>query len=84
MIEAEKNTATFKKTHAAGRVDKFLIDLGWGRNLLCFVIYGCSGNSKEAKECTEAIVDAIEQEIGDDYAMPILTEGDFNNTPSEI
>ena len=48
-IKAEKRTEMFTKAHAAGRVEKFLIDVGWEQNLLCFVIYGCSGSSNECQ-----------------------------------
>ena len=65
-------------------MDKYILDLGWEQNGLCFVLYGCAGGSAEAKECTDVICEAIEKEIGEDFAMPIIIQGDYNRTPNEI
>ena len=61
-----------------------MVDLGWEQNLLIFVTYCFSGGSLEAKEGTVAIAEAIEEEIGEEAMMPVLIQGDFNRTPSEI
>ena len=56
-------------------MDKCLVDLGWEQNLVCFIIDGFSGGSAEAKEGTEAIAEAIKEEIGNDFTMPIMIKG---------
>ena len=84
FVRAEKKTDAFRRVFEAGRADKFCIDLGWEQNLLCFVIYGQSGGGNEEREETEAIAEAIEEEIGEDSSMPIIIEGDFNREPKEL
>ena len=70
--------------HEAGRRDKYLVDLGWEQNMRVYVIYGCTGDTKQAINCTEAIIEAIEEEIAKDPLFTILIVGDFNHTPNEV
>ena len=74
----------FRQAQEAGRVDKHMQDLGWEQNLLCLVIYGVSGGSNEAKDETEAITEAIKEEIGEYSEMPAIIKRDFNRTPNEL
>ena len=39
FVKAEKKCEAFRDAYEAGRVDKYLVDLGWEQNLFCFVIY---------------------------------------------
>ena len=73
-----------QQAYELGRVDKYLIDLGWERNMHCYVLYGKSGGSKEAIATTEAILEAIEEEVEGDPILPTIVQGDFNATPSKL
>ena len=68
----------------AGRVDKYLIYLGWERNLRQYVIYGKSGGSKDAITTKEAIMEAIEEEVNGDQIMPTIIQWDFNAFPVSL
>ena len=83
-MKAEKNCEAFKQACEAGRVDKYIIDLGWGQHLFCFIVYCNSGNSIDAKEESEAIACAIEEEIGKDSNMPIVIQVNFNWEPRDL
>ena len=63
-------------------METYLIDLGWERNLRQYVIYGTSGGSKDAIATTEAILEAIEEEVNGDPTMPTIIQGDFNEAPA--
>ena len=65
-------------------MEKYLIDLGWEKNLRKYVLYGKAGGSKEAIATTEAIVEAIEEEINGDPILPTIIQGDFNEVPSKL
>ena len=84
VVRDEFKTEAFRQVYDMGRADKYLTDLGWHQNILCFVIYGCAGGSSEAKDCTDQIADAIKGEMGDDCVMPVVIQGYFNRTPCEI
>ena len=49
-----------------------------------YVIYGCTGDTKQAKQISEAIVEAIEEEIAKDPLLPTLMARGFNHTSNEL
>ena len=51
---------------------------------MVFVVYCHAGNGAEAKEDSDAIAGAIEEEIGLDCNMPIIIQGDINREPKEL
>ena len=53
------------------------LGLWLGANIRVCVCYGCTGDMKEATNMTEAIFEAIEEEIAMDTIMPTLMVGDF-------
>ena len=60
------------------------MDLGRSRNLTCYIIYGKSGGSKEAKRTTAAIIEAITEEMKTDHYLPTIIMGDFRCEPGEL
>ena len=63
VIKEKIRSKMLQQAWQAGRVEKYLIDIGSERNLRQYVIYGKSGGSKEALATTEAIMEATEEEI---------------------
>ena len=57
---------------------------GWGRNLHVLVVYGMTGDSGEAKLATNAIIDAIREEIDRETYLPTFIMGDSNDEPESI
>ena len=84
FMQAEKKREAFRLASEAGSVNKYLVGVGWERNLMCFIIYGQSGGSNKAKEETDAIGEAIREEIAEKTEMPIIIKGDFNMTPKDL
>ena len=82
VIKEKIRTNRLQQAWEAGRVEKYLIDLGWERNLRQYVIYGKSGGSKDAIATTEAIMEAIEEEVNGDPTMPTIIHGGFNEAPA--
>ena len=50
FLKTQKRSEAFRLACEQGRAEKYLVDLGWEKNLLCFIIYGVSGGSGEAKD----------------------------------
>ena len=48
------------------------------------MIYGKSGGSKDAIATTEAILEAIEEEVNGDPIMPTIIRGGFNEVTSKL
>lgn len=84
VMKEKIRTKRLQQAWEAGRVEKYLIDPGWERNLRQCVIYGKSGGSKDAIATTEAIMDAIEEEVNGDPIMPTIIQGGFNKFPSKL
>ena len=62
LIPTKIHTESFNETYLGGRAAKYQIDMGWGRNLQIFVVYGMTGDSGESKLATNAIIDTIREE----------------------
>ena len=85
VVKESIKTARLKKSWEEGRVEKYLADLGWERNLRIYAMYGKSGGTKEAKAVTEAILEAIEEEEANgDPILPTFIQGDYNEVPSKL
>ena len=60
VIKEVIKTEQLKEAWAVGRVEKYVVALGWKGNARIYVIYGKSWGTKEAYVVTETIMEAIE------------------------
>ena len=51
------------KAKNCGRVEKYLMDVGWEKSYRVYPVYGKSGGSREVVAITEAILQAATREI---------------------
>ena len=65
ILKGDRKTENFEKAYGLGRADKYYIDSGGDKaNIIIFVIYGKSGDTKQARRISEAIIAACREEIG--------------------
>ena len=83
-VQAGHNTTAFQNVWLAGRAGKYEIDMGWEANLTCYVIYGKSGGATKDKAVTDAILQAIKEEIDSEIHRPTIILGDFNAEPDTL
>ena len=84
LVITEHITEAFKNAYEMGRVEKYLLDLGWDRMVQVFNIYGQSGAGKEDIAVTEAIIEAVREERDQEPHLPTLIVGDVNADPSKL
>ena len=84
VIKEKIRTKRLQHAWGTGRVEKYLTDLGWERTLRQYVIYWKSGGSKDAIATTEAIREAIEEEVNGRPIVPTIVQWDFNEVPSTL
>ena len=84
VIKESIKTRRLQQAWEAGRVGKYIIELGWERNLGQHVIYGKSGGSNYAIVTTEAIMEATEEEVNGDPTLPTIIQGGFKEVPSKL
>ena len=82
-------TTQFAEAAKTGRVEKYMIDLGWEQMLQIFNIYGKSGGSKEDIAMTEALIETIRDEKEAEQnkmkqTLPTIILGDFNENPEKL
>lgn len=88
LIPTEIRTDSFREAYQAGRADKHLVGLGWSQNMQLYILYGKSGGSGgkkgEARDVTDAVVQAIREEINHEAQLPTIILGDFNAEPETL
>ena len=84
IVQGQINTEELKKAWAAGRADKYELNLEGKENIVVYVPYGKSGGAKADREITDAIVEAIKAEIESEFHRPTLIMGDFNAVPGSL
>ena len=84
LVNTERKTEEFERAWAKGRAEKYEVDVGWAANLRVCVLYGKTGDSREAKLETEHILEAIKEEDKASHYLPTVILGDFNEDPDRI
>ena len=84
IINPQHLTEAFREAWRTGRVEKYLMDLGWEKMIQVFNVYGQSGGGKEDIAITEAILEAVREEAKAETQGPTLLMGDVNADPSKL
>ena len=89
VITLKHLTKDFEEAAKTGRVEKYLIDLGWEKMMQVFNIYGKAGGRKEDVAVTEALLEATKGEREAEqrrtkHTLPTMILGDFNEDPEKL
>lgn len=84
MVKEVIKTGQLKEAWKAGRVEKYMVDLGWTDDFRIYVVYGRPGGAREVFAMNETIIEAIEEEMSKDPRMPTMILRDFTATPCDL
>ena len=84
VITPKHLTKAFEDAWKMGRVEKYLVDLGWEKMIVVYNIYGQSVGSMEDKAVNEAIIAAIRADNEQEQHLATIIMGDINANPESL
>ena len=83
-VRDQMGSELLQNSSLEGRLEKYLVDLGWEDNLVVYFIYGKTGGSKAAEQYANSLPEAVHQEVWSTPARPTIILWGIRSDPSDL